>query len=142
MLKKLFVSFQTISKWEKDENEPDISTIKKIAEIFECSIGYLFNDEETNPTEITEEKSVDNVIVVHQKELHVCERCKQDIPDNELEMEQICVQDGDTKIYKQAYYHKHCLEELKKERAEKERRIRKRKTKTFIRIKETTRRVS
>ena len=47
MLKKLFVSFQTISKWEKDENEPDISTIKKIAEIFECSIGYLFNDELT-----------------------------------------------------------------------------------------------
>ena len=39
---QLHVTFQTISKWENDENEPDISTLKELAKLYECSIDYLF----------------------------------------------------------------------------------------------------
>ena len=31
LAEKLHVSFQTVSRWEKDENEPDISTLKSIS---------------------------------------------------------------------------------------------------------------
>lgn len=40
------VTFQTVSKWEKDENEPDITTLKQLAKLFNCSIDTLL--EETN----------------------------------------------------------------------------------------------
>ena len=35
---QLHVTFQTVSKWEKDENEPDISTLRELAKLFECSM--------------------------------------------------------------------------------------------------------
>ena len=38
---KLNVSFQTVSKWEKDINEPDVKTLKKLSLIFGCSIDEL-----------------------------------------------------------------------------------------------------
>ena len=38
---KLNVSFQTVSKWEKDINEPDVKTLKELSSIFECSIDEL-----------------------------------------------------------------------------------------------------
>ncbi len=31
---QLHVTFQTISKWENDENEPDISTLKELAKLY------------------------------------------------------------------------------------------------------------
>ena len=43
---KLNVTFQTVSKWESDINEPDIKNIKELAKIFNCSFEYLFNDNE------------------------------------------------------------------------------------------------
>ena len=45
---KLHVSFQTVSKWEKDENEPDIVTLKQLAKLFGCSVDSLLggNEEE------------------------------------------------------------------------------------------------
>ena len=68
---------------------------------------------------------VTKTIIIHQKELHVCERCKKDIPEDELEMEQVCTRPagrGHSATYRQAYYHKSCLAELRKERAEADRR--------------------
>lgn len=34
---KMNVTFQTVSKWENDTNEPDITNIKELAKIFNCS---------------------------------------------------------------------------------------------------------
>ena len=31
---QVFVTFQTVSKWEKDENEPDVSTLRLLAKVF------------------------------------------------------------------------------------------------------------
>ena len=38
---KLYVSDKTISKWEKDKSEPEISVLVKIAEIFNVTNDYL-----------------------------------------------------------------------------------------------------
>ncbi len=42
---KLNVSFQTVSKWENDANEPDLSTIKALCKIFNCSLDDLIGEE-------------------------------------------------------------------------------------------------
>lgn len=45
---QLHVTFQTVSKWEKDVNEPCFSTLKDIAKTLNCSIGYLFGERNDN----------------------------------------------------------------------------------------------
>lgn len=129
---QLHVTFQTISKWENDENEPDIATLKELAKLYDCSVDYLISEEDEEKVveeEIKEEKEeeqpVPQTIVIHQKELHVCEYCKKDIPEGDLEMEQVCVRHagrGHAATYRQAYYHKSCLAKLNKEREEAARR--------------------
>ncbi len=125
---QVYVTFQTVSKWEKDENEPDISTLKELAKIFGCSVDYLISEDDEEEPEKEEEptpvvapvEQVTKTIIIHQKELHVCEKCQKDIPENDLAMEQVCTRPagrGHSAEYRQAYYHKDCLEQLKKERA-------------------------
>ena len=135
---QIHVTFQTISKWESDTNEPDITTLRELAKYFGCSVDYLINESDEEPKEedsdeleiITaapKEEVVTKTIIVHQKELHVCERCKKDIPEGDLVMEDICVRHGGrgrSAEYRKAYYHRHCLTELNKERAEQKRRER------------------
>ena len=131
---QLHVTFQTISKWENDENEPDIFTLKELAKLYDCSVDYLISeDEQEKPKEEIKEEVVvapiqqptpveTKTIIIHQKEQHVCEVCKKDIPEDELAMEQICVRPsgrGHAAEYRQGYYHKPCLDELNKQRAEK-----------------------
>ncbi len=43
---KLNVSFQTVSKWENNINEPDLASLKKLANIFNCPIDFFFEDDE------------------------------------------------------------------------------------------------
>ena len=126
---KVFVTFQTVSKWEKDENEPDVATLKSLAKVFDCSLDYLLSEEENikpkednvapvvAPSAPTEVKTV----VIHQKELHVCTRCHKDIPEEELVMEKFCVRPsgrGHSAEYRDDYYHKDCLAQTKAEREE------------------------
>ena len=131
---RLYVTFQTVSKWENDENEPDVSTLRELAKVFECSLDYLLSEDE-KATKVEQEpvvaptpvEPIKETIVIHQKELHVCERCKKDIPEDELEMEEVIVHHagrGRAAVYRQAYYHKDCLAQLQKERAEKARIVR------------------
>lgn len=133
---QLHVTFQTVSKWESDINEPDFSTLKEIAKLLDCSIEYLFSDEEEQPKQdVVEEtpapiEQVTKTIIIHQKEMHVCECCNKDIPEDDLAMEQICTRPagrGHAAEYRQGYYHKKCLADLQKQRAETAARIRKEK---------------
>ena len=181
LAERLNVSFQTVSKWENDENEPDVSTLKELAKIFGCSVDELLgletpkaeepapikqpieekpaksmpeqteveetatnaqeqptaqavsnqnassvapviiiSDSEKTAEAKTEVATESKTAIINQKELHVCERCKKDIPEDQLEMEEICVRHrhrGRAPIYRQAYYHKDCL---KQKRAEEE----------------------
>ena len=59
---QLHVTFQTISKWEKDENEPDLATVRELAKLFGCSLDYLLSeDEEETPKEevVVEETTIE-----------------------------------------------------------------------------------
>lgn len=42
---QLHITFQTVSKWESDINEPDIASLKHLVEILECSLDDLLNVE-------------------------------------------------------------------------------------------------
>ncbi len=123
---QVHVTFQTVSKWENDENEPDVSTLRELAKLFGCSLDYLLSEEETpsgavvleEPAEAAE--PVTKTIIIHQKELHVCRRCGKDIPENELAVDHVCVRSagrGHSAEYRDDYYHKECLQEVMKERA-------------------------
>ena len=57
---QLHVTFQTVSKWENDENEPDISTLKELAKIFGCSIDELVSGEEESAESNNAEQSGTN----------------------------------------------------------------------------------
>ena len=68
------VTFQTVSKWENDENEPDIATLRKLASVFGCSMDYLLSEDEEQAEETKEEKPVEpapQTIVIHESEKHV-----------------------------------------------------------------------
>ena len=41
---KLQVTYQAVSKWERNENLPDVFTIQKIAEIYNISVDELLNE--------------------------------------------------------------------------------------------------
>ena len=115
LAERLHVSFQTVSKWENGENEPDIATLKELAELFNCSVDYLIGSEKEESAPAQEAQSP-----VVQKELHVCAKCGKDIPEEELVSEGA----GHTRHGRmtrstsavQTYYHKDCLDELVKER--------------------------
>ena len=125
---QLHVTFQTISKWEKDENEPDLATVRELAKLFGCSLDYLLSeDEEEAPkpepvVEVKEVPVIKETVIIHQNEMHVCARCGKDIPENELVSEDVTKKERHgrhtrTVSVGQTYYHKACLEEVKKERA-------------------------
>ena len=131
----VYVTFQTVSKWENDENEPDVATLRELAKLFDCSLDYLLSEDDidskdnqqTSNSPIPVVEPVKETIVIHQKELHVCERCKKDIPEDDLEMEDILVRHGGrgrSAVYRKGYYHKECLEQVQKEREERDRQIR------------------
>ena len=128
---QLHVTFQTVSKWESDTNEPDIATLKELAKFFGCSLDYLLSDEEDKPkeepVEVVPTEPVNKTVIIHQRELHVCEKCKRDIPEGDLAMEDVCIRRpsrGSPAEYRKAYYHKHCLDEVKRERTIKQNRER------------------
>jgi transcriptional regulator with XRE-family HTH domain len=129
---QLHVTFQTVSKWETGTNEPDIATLKELSKLFGCSLDCLLNDDEETPIEkektevvVKEVPVIKETIIVHQNEAHVCARCEKDIPEDELVSEDVTKKERHgpytrTVSIGQTYYHKDCLEEVKKERAEAE----------------------
>ena len=60
--KAMNVSYQAVSKWERDESQPDFETMTKIAKLFNVPLGYFAEDSET------EEKSDKDTIKEEVKE--------------------------------------------------------------------------
>ena len=81
---KLFVTYQAVSRWENEEAEPSIDTIKEICEILGCSTDELFEiEKKEEPKEETEPvKVVEKVIVQESKVvLGICDKCSKPIYD-------------------------------------------------------------
>lgn len=116
LAEQLNVSFQTVSKWENDENEPDIYTLKELSKIFNCSLDCLLSNEEEN-NEVSEPKEVPVIketIVIHQNEAHTCAKCGKEISEEDLVSEDITKTERYGRITRsvsvgQTYYHKDCL---------------------------------
>ncbi len=123
---QLHVAFQTVSKWESDTNEPDIATLKEIAKLFDVTLDSLVDENEVSTEEEKaaapdSQEAVTKTIIIHQNEAHVCAKCGLDIPEDDLVSEDATKKERHgrhtrTVSIGQTYYHKHCLEEIKKER--------------------------
>ena len=48
LAEKLMVSRQAISRWESDNNEPDVKTLLILANIFEITVDELVRENEVN----------------------------------------------------------------------------------------------
>lgn len=122
---QLHVTFQTVSKWENDTNEPDLATLKDLTKILNCSLETLLSteDEEVLNDAIVEQSVfADNPSEENHVELHKCSRCGKEIPQDELAFANTVrrVRHGrrtSTVPTGKVYYHKSCLEEANKERA-------------------------
>lgn len=96
---QLNVTAQAVSRWESDEVEPSVATIKQMATIFNVSTDELLGNE-TEPKVVEVEKIVEKPIVVEKPvviekdvvvekpiKMHavvgVCEYCNKPIYDNE-----------------------------------------------------------
>lgn len=127
---KIHVTFQTVSKWENDENEPDVTTLRELAKLFDCSLDYLLSEDEEEKQK--EEKEVTPVVtqvehktvIVHEYAPHVCAKCGKDIKsENELVSEDNVRHERHGRMTRtvktgQTFYHKACFEQVKKERLE------------------------
>ena len=47
LAEKLFVTPQAVSRWERGETEPDVDTIKRLSEVFNCTLEDVINGPET-----------------------------------------------------------------------------------------------
>ncbi len=83
LAEKLNVSFQTVSKYENDTNEPDLQTIKKLAQLFNCSIDYLFSDKVEDETNIKENKEEEVVVETSVPVLAKCVECGKEITEHD-----------------------------------------------------------
>ena len=127
----LHVSFQTISKWESDTNEPDVATLKELTKLFDCSLDYLLSEDENAPkkaevsTESSDHNSVEVVPVVtpiqtntstnKKMSSHTCARCGQLIPEDEVVSQDIKKhKKHKTGTVDKNYYHRSCLLEINK----------------------------
>lgn len=114
---QLHVTYQTVSKWENDTNEPDLSTLKSLAKQLNCSVEDLLSEREGEENKSSNEtKEVSNA-------QHICERCHEVIQEGDLTSE---TSYSSHRVGRRTvsyptgkhYYHKACLEQIEKEREE------------------------
>ena len=71
---KLNVTFQAVSRWENEDVEPSLETIKEMAKIFNCSLNELLDFDNSN-----EQKVVETLYVNEKPVLAVCQNCNRPI---------------------------------------------------------------
>lgn len=62
LAEKLNVTNQSVSKWEKDINAPDITLLVKLADLLETSVDYLLGRGENKPAVTTTQKNIDQLV--------------------------------------------------------------------------------
>ena len=56
--KAMNVSYQAVSKWERDESQPDFDTMTKIAKLFNVPLGYFAEDGEAEASSETVKEEI------------------------------------------------------------------------------------
>ena len=88
---KLFVTYQAVSRWENDDAEPSISTLKEICRILNCTTDELFEIENKEKENI---EVIEKVVVQEVKQvLALCEECNTPIY-NQNDINRINSNDG------------------------------------------------
>lgn len=145
---KLHVTYQAVSRWENEDVEPSIDTLKEICKIFDCSTDELFGIERKDKSEAAEDntKVVEKVVVQETKPvLAVCECCNKPIYDgaeiNRVE-ETVLIKHGKTRHRerRQKILCKECneirlqkeKEENERKKQEQEKKLKKRRIHSFI----------
>lgn len=77
LAEKLCVTYQAVSRWENDEVEPSLDTIKEMSKLFECSVDELMGLEKKE--EIKPEVVEKVVYEAPKPVLAVCEKCNKPI---------------------------------------------------------------
>lgn len=62
LAEKLNVTNQSVSKWEKDINAPDITLLVELADLLETSVDYLLGRGENKPVVTTTQKNIDQLV--------------------------------------------------------------------------------
>ncbi len=90
LAEKLNVSYQTISKWETDTNEPDIKTLNMLCKIFNCTLNELVNNEEDKVEDKINSTNTQNADVtlveptpVSKVKIGICKTCENPIYEND-----------------------------------------------------------
>lgn len=112
---ELHVSFQTVSKWENDENEPDIATLKELAKFYGCSVDYLIDESDAEiKEEEPEAKEAPSAPAVKMSG-HICEKCHKDIPEGDVYVDRVAQHHRSGRhtytTYKEVFYHKKCFDQ-------------------------------
>ena len=82
---QLHVTFQTVSKWESDINEPDFSTLKELSKILDCSIEYLFSDDELRVEDDDFFLEPEPIPVVPERtKIGICRDCGKELFEDDL----------------------------------------------------------
>ena len=87
----LSVTFQTVSKWESDTNEPDITTLKAIARALGVTVDYLINEDGSEPISEEEplakaepEPTIEPAPAVTRRQIGTCPDCHNPIMEGDL----------------------------------------------------------
>lgn len=98
---RLNVTAQAVSKWENDLSEPDLSSIKKMCDLFEVSVNDFLNVSQD------EQDSSSAIKIIN----GYCEKCKKPVGPNEYEVSHWAYDDVNAKkVVKTAMQHVYCTE--------------------------------
>lgn len=81
--KVLNVTYQAVSKWERDESLPDLETMSRIAKFFEVPVDYFVNDDADYTSETKETPTNEIPAEAPKKYIGVCTQCGKMITEDE-----------------------------------------------------------
>lgn len=87
---QLSVTFQTVSKWESDTNEPDLTTLRAIAKLLNVTLEYLVSEEEEEPHPKPEPQPINIIPIIptpspepEQRQIGFCADCNASIMEGD-----------------------------------------------------------
>ena len=143
LAEKLNVTYQAVSRWEKDEVEPSFDSLTKMSQIFDCSIDDLFGIERPRKGDDAEEKVkiVEKVVEQGKPILSLCENCNKPIYEQgDLHRFDLTIRNGRTNTTRSCVFCTRCndqrlakeREEEKAKRAEEAAGLRKKRLRSFV----------